>query len=393
MTRVPLILLLMSLGWQFMAQADTLTKKPQHVLILDAGHGGKDPGNLGTRRYNINEKDVVLDITLKVGAYVEKNLDNVKVVYTRQKDVFIPLKERTVIANEAGGDLFVSIHADAFHKPQAYGTTSLVLGRNHQDENRIALQENSAILLEENYEEKYQGFDPTDPQSLIALTLYQDVYLDQSVRLAKRIQEQFEERVDRRNRGVKQQPLYVTSRVAMPAVLVELGFLTNPAEEDFLISEKGQTYMASAIFRAIRNYFAHQDSILLSNQDQGAPRPSLDASSTANLAASAQERIAKPTQETPPPSATSAPPVQFAIQLITSASLKKTTPENFKGLQGVQVLEESGLYKYYLPTGTSYTEADARKEELRDAGFPGAFVIGVRQGQKISASTTRRLLR
>jgi len=382
-----------------MAQTDTLSKKPQHVLILDAGHGGKDPGNLGTQRYAVNEKKVVLDVTLKVGQYVEENLDNVKVVYTRRKDVFVPLQKRAEIANEAGGDLFVSIHADAFRSKQAHGTTSLVLGRNHQDENRIALQENSAILLEEDYEEKYQGFDPQDPQSMIALTLYQDVYLDQSVRLAKRIQEQFEERVQRRNRGIKQQPLYVTSRAAMPAVLVELGFLTNPSEEDFLLSEKGQTYMASAIYRAIKDYYAHQDSVLMENEGPVRPGAALDGSATPSLKsaeeAPSQRRETEPPQAPADPEAASRPKgaVQFAIQLTTSASIKETAPENFKGLKGVKMLEESGLFKYYLPVGTRYNQAQQRKKELRANGFPGAFVIGVRRGQKISAATARRLLR
>jgi N-acetylmuramoyl-L-alanine amidase len=392
--------LLICLGLPFMAQTDTRTKKPQHVLVLDAGHGGKDPGNLGTQRYSVNEKEVVLDVTLKVGQYVEENLDNVKVVYTRRKDVFVPLKKRAEIANEARGDLFVSIHADAFRSKQAHGTTSLVLGRNHQDENRIALQENSAILLEEDYEEKYQGFDPQNPQSMIALTLYQDVYLDQSVRLAKRIQEQFEERVQRRNRGIKQQPLYVTSRAAMPAVLVELGFLTNPNEEDFLLSEKGQTYMASAIYRAIKDYYAHQDSVLLENDGPEKPSAAVDGASTPALK-SAEEAPADSDQAEPAQAQASSPEanprpngaVQFAIQLTTSASMKETSPENFKGLKGVKMLEESGLFKYYLPVGTRYDQAQQRKKELRANGFPGAFVIGVRRGQKISAGTARRLLR
>lgn len=396
--RITLLLLGLCGAFQFIAQADTSSTLPTRVIVLDAGHGGKDPGNLGTQRYSTSEKDVVLDVTLKLGAYLEEKMPRAQVVYTRKSDAFIPLKKRAEIANDAQGDLFVSIHCDAFSKSSVHGATSLVLGRSHGDENRIAIQENSAILLEENYEEKYQGFDPNNPQSMIALTLYQDVYLDQSVRFAKRVQDQFSERVSRRNRGVKQQPLYVTSRTAMPAVLVELGFLTNPREEDFLRSEKGQTYMASAIFRAIRNYFSEQDQIAEEQAGSGARRPKLDQGNSSAM--EEQEKSPSPgniqSNESSPrgerATALQSKDTQYAIQILTSASLKNRNEGRLSNLPEVALLEENGLYKYYLPAGTSYSKAQSLKKRLRENGFPGAFVIGIRQGQKIPASKARELL-
>lgn len=396
--RLTLLLLGLGLALQFIAQGDTSSRLPTRVIVLDAGHGGKDSGNLGTQRYSTTEKDVVLAVTLKLGAYLEEKMPQAKVVYTRKSDEFIPLKKRAEIANQAEGDLFVSIHCDAFSQSSVHGATSLVLGKSHGDENRIAIQENSAILLEENYEEKYQGFDPNDPQSMIALTLYQDVYLDQSVRFAKRVQDQFSQRVNRRNRGVKQQPLYVTSRTAMPAVLVELGFLTNPQEEDFLRSEKGQTYMASAIFRAIRNYFAEQDQIAQERSEEGARQRQVDIQSSPKLPdekqpqaadspsasdqASSQEKSESPENQE----------AEYAVQILTSASLKDRDKEPLQNLKEVAMLEENGLYKYYVPVGSSYSKARSLKKRLRENGFPGAFVIGIRQGQKIPASKARELL-
>lgn len=369
------------------------------VVVIDAGHGGKDPGNLGTQRYKTTEKDIALSVALQLGAYLEQHLTGVKVVYTRKTDIFIPLKERAEIANKAKGDLFISIHCDSYTSSAVHGATSLILGRNHDDENRVALRENSAILLEDNYEERYEGFDPRKPESLIALNLYQNSYLNQSVLLAKKIQDQFRERVNRRDRGVKQQPLYVTSRTAMPAVLVELGFLTNPVEEDFLNSEHGQAYLASAIFRAVRDYKEEQDQIL------GTRNSSEPAESTQTKPAPIQQEL-KPAEQKELPIAENQKPeveqahaeddqskLQFAVQILTSASRKNTAAENFNGLEGVKILEENGLYKYYVGGVASYEAADNLRQQVKNFGFNDAFVIGIYQGKKISATEARKMLR
>lgn len=364
------------------------------TIVIDAGHGGFDPGNLGTKRYSTREKDIALAVSLKVGQYLKDNIPNIEVVYTRQTDVFIPLKKRAEIANEAGGDLFISIHCDSFTQSSVHGATTLVLGRNHEDENRVAIQENSAILLEENYQEKYEGFDPRKPESLIALNLYQNNYLNQSVLLAKKIQDQFRERVNRRDRGVKQQPLYVTSRTAMPAVLVELGFLTNPKEEDFLNSEKGQSYMASAIFRAIRDYKLEQDEILAGQKNNQAPalQPSTEVIQPAESKdPESQVAVQEPASEEKPKEAEQR--VQFAVQILTSDRQRALKDPVFKSTQNIREIEENGLFKYYVGPVNSYAEASALRKQMIDKGFSDAFVIGLSNGEKISAVKARQMLR
>ena len=229
------------------------------TVVLDAGHGGKDPGNLGTGRYKETEKQITLAVTLKLGEYIEKNLPDVKVVYTRMGDTYPTLWQRVNIANGAKADLFISIHCDAFTNSNAYGSGSYIMGLDFTEHNlRMAKKENSSIFLEENYEENYEGFDPNSIESVIALTLNQSVYMDKSIQIAQKIQEQFRTRVKRKDRGVRQAPYFVTSRTLMPSVLVELGFLTNNSEEDFLHSKDGQTFMASAIYRAIKEYKIQQ---------------------------------------------------------------------------------------------------------------------------------------
>ena len=182
----------------------------------------------------------------------DESFSDVKVLYTRIDDSYPTLIGRTDFANDNNADLFISIHCDAFDKSSAHGTSSHVMGLDYSEKNlRVAQKENSVIYLEDNYEENYDGFDPNTPESYIIFSLTQNVYMDQSIQIANNVQKQFTERVKRKNRGVKQAPFWVTSRVNMPSVLIELGFLTNPDEEDFLHSKNGQIYMASAIFRAL----------------------------------------------------------------------------------------------------------------------------------------------
>ena len=184
------------------------------TIVLDAGHGGKDPGNLGTGRYKETEKQVALAVTLKLGEYIEKNLADVEVVYTRKGDTYPTLWQRVNIANGAKADLFISLHCDAFTNSNAYGCGSYVMGLDYTDENlRMAQKENSSIFLEEDYEENYDGFDPNSIESVIALTLNQSVYMDKSILVAQKIQEQFRTRVNRKDRGVRQAPYLVLTDV------------------------------------------------------------------------------------------------------------------------------------------------------------------------------------
>lgn len=224
------------------------------VVVIDAGHGGKDSGTHGAFS---KEKDIALDIALELGKIIQKYLKDVKIIYTRDDDTFIGLKERANIANKNDADLFISIHCNAVpsNQQQIYGTETWVMGPHKTEANfKVAQRENSVILLEENNEEKYEGFDPNDPSSYILFSLYQHAYLENSLTLAEKIEKQFKERVGRYSRGVKQAGFVVLYETSMPSVLVETGFLSNKTEEKYLNDELGQTYIASGIFRAFRSY-------------------------------------------------------------------------------------------------------------------------------------------
>ena len=379
------------------------------TVILDAGHGGRDPGNLGTKRFNTVERDITLAVTLKLGEYLREYMPELNVVYTRTSNKSVTLERRAEIANEAQGDLFISIHCDSYTQSSVNGCTSIVLGKDHNDENRIALKENAAILLEDDYEQRYEGFDPNNPLSFIGLNLMQQTYLNESVNFALLVQKQFEERVQRKNRGVKQQPLFVTSRTAMPAVLIELGFLTNPAEEEFLNSERGQSYMASAIFRAIRNYKAEKDLLsadAISKQNRnGEKKNGALAGSQADKQQETdgtkknnsknlqqQESVPKEKPDLSSQMVNHEDGVFFAIQILTLSSKKKAGDPVFRGLSNVESIGEGGLHKYYVGPTKSLSEAKAQAKKLQQMGFKGAFVIGLENGRKISAVEARKKL-
>lgn len=222
------------------------------TVIIDAGHGGKDPGTMGG---GIKEKDIALKIALELGRIIRENLPDVKVIYTRSTDVFIGLYERADIANNNNANVFISIHCNATKGASAYGTESWVMGTHKNEANlEVAMKENKVISLEDNYLEKYDGFDPNSPEAHIIFSLFQNAYLSQSLNLAAKIEDQFQNRVGRKSRGVKQAGFLVLWKTSMPSVLIETGFLSNPDERSYLNSKTGQVYLASAIFRAFRDF-------------------------------------------------------------------------------------------------------------------------------------------
>ncbi|MDB4240258.1 N-acetylmuramoyl-L-alanine amidase, partial [Flavobacteriaceae bacterium] len=236
----------------------------EFIVVLDAGHGGKDPGNRGNGYY---EKNIALSIALKVGAELEKQ-SNIKVIYTRKKDVFVNLFKRAEIANKAKADLFISIHCDS-HSSNAYGAGTFVLGLHANQRNfEIAKKENSVIFKEENYEQKYDGFDPNSPESVISLVLMQEDYLDQSIVIADLIQKAFVSDLNRKNRTVKQAGFIVLKYTYMPSVLVETGFLTNKKEGAYLNSKKGQREMSESIAKGILRYRNSINSDVIKNDSQ-----------------------------------------------------------------------------------------------------------------------------
>jgi N-acetylmuramoyl-L-alanine amidase len=229
------------------------------VVVIDAGHGGHDNGTHGKL---LKEKDVALNIALKVGDYIEKNIPGVKVIYTRKDDRYLALDERADIANKNKADLFICIHANANPNTKAFGTETFVMGL-HKDEGNLAIaqRENSVILMDENYEERYEGFNPKSPESYILFTLIQSAYQESSLKFAQKVEGQFKDRVGRLSRGVKQAGFVVLWRTTMPSVLIETGFLTNSTEEKFLAGNEGQELIASGIYRAFKEYKNEVESI------------------------------------------------------------------------------------------------------------------------------------
>ena len=338
------------------------------LVVIDAGHGGKDGGTVGTKAM---EKDIALSIALKTGKYIEDNIKDVKVIYTRTTDVFIELHERAKIANRAKADLFISIHVDGFTNARPQGTGTYVMGLAKSDANmRAAMRENKAILLEDNYEEKYENFDPNSPESYIAMVQRQSAFLNQSLELASNIQNQFRERVGRVDRGVKQAPFLVLHQTTMPSVLVETGFISHPDEQNFLASAEGQEYLASAIYRAFKDYKVDIDEKLLSSFKMA---EELKKEQTKGANKGIKGLI-------------------FKVQLATSATKIDLVPENFRGLKDVEVYEAGGLFRYTYGNMNTMEEASSKQDEVRDIGYKDAFVVAFLKGNRISVGEANKLL-
>jgi N-acetylmuramoyl-L-alanine amidase len=389
-------------------------------VIIDAGHGGKDPGNLGTGRYSRKEKDVALIVARQVGQLIQQRLPGVEVVWTRSDDRFLELYERTAIANREKGDLFISIHCDAAENHAAYGASTYVMGKDHDDENQVALRENSVILMEDNFEDKYEGFDPRKPETYIALTLFQRAYQAQSIQFAQTVQDDFRTVIGRKDRGVRQQPLYVTSRTSMPSALIELGFTTNNVE-DFLMSDDGQHTMAEGIYRAFAQYKARREGVAVPTQsllESQLPKPGTTTAS-GEVPALPYPLTAKPTSTVPVsevsvpepavptspgtvPAKTLAPAepvpglveadkpaVVFRVQLSTSGTAKSETDPVFAAVQPVHRVMEGKLYKFYSKGFTTDAEALQLLAVAKKNGFPDAFLVAFRGTLKISVAEAR----
>lgn len=354
------------------------------TIILDAGHGGSDPGNLGTGRYKTTEKDITLDVTLQVAAYLEDAFPGINIILTRDNDSYPELEERVRIANDNDADLFVSIHCDAFTKESAKGSSTFVMGMHRSEEAlRVAMKENASIFNEKDYEKRY-NFDPNDPDTYIALTLRQNTYLDQSLLLSSKIQTQFRDRVGRVDRGVRQAGYYVICFTAMPSVLVELGFLTNKQEEDFLNSQKGKDYMSSAIFRAIRDYKEEMDGKELASfeEEEGEEQE--------------QEQEEEEEEKMPWTSdieyREDVKGIYYQVQIVTSSEQIPMDGSAFNGLEKVDEYFSNGLYKYAAGKTANYDEAKKMQSVLRENGFTGAFVIAFKRGKRISLADAQKEL-
>lgn len=333
------------------------------TIVLDAGHGGKDPGNLGTRRYKSTEKDVALDVTLLVGEYLMEAFPYINVLYTRKDDSYPELIERTQFANKNNADLFVSIHCNANDDKRAHGSDTWVMGPHKNSANlKVAQKENASILLEDNYELKYGDFNPNSPESYLALSLRQNAHLNESLLLAKNVQDEFRTRVGRVDRGVKQSGFYVISFTTMPSILIEMGFLTNPKEEDFLNSKQGKEYMASAIYRAIKKYIASVEEVPLEELAKVGEEESIE------------EVVEKPKFETIKEEKDTLD-INYRVQLLVSNDEIDLDPSNFNGLDPVSKLHANGFYKYYYGKATTYESAKDLRDQANQKGFTESFVV------------------
>ena len=308
------------------------------TVVIDPGHGGKDPGAVSNGYY---EKIIALSTSLKLGRILEEN--NIDVVYTRKNDVFVNLIERANIANRSGGQLFLSIHCNA-HSSQAYGAETFVLGPHANQRNfEVAKKENSVIFLEDDYEKKYDGFDPSDPESVITLMLMQENYKDKSVLAAKYIQNGFVDKLKRKDREIKEAGFIVLKYTTIPSVLIELGFLTNKTEGAYLNSLNGQKELADAIATAVIKYKNDYFENL-------AQTPGLTDSIENNIT--------------------------YRVQIAASKNRLELKPYNFKGLESIDVVKEGNLYKYLYGEHPTIEDAKSSLEEAKKNGYESSFIVG-----------------
>lgn len=370
------------------------------TVVIDAGHGGHDPGAQGSFA---REKDINLAVSLELGALISKNFDDVKVIYTRKTDKYLTLQERADIVNNNHADLFLCIHTNSSPVSSAYGAETFTLGLAKTKSNLdVAMRENSVILLEDDYKTKYRGFDPGSVDSYIMFEFMQDKYIDRSLDIASTIQKQFEKYAGRSDRGVRQAGFWVLHRSACPSVLVELGFISNPSEEKYLTSTKGRTEMATAIYNAFVSFKREHDKKSGKLQENKKyveiPKPAEDTlkqekADTNGMANTVSDHLqhnktvsnanVEVLRSDEPKTMANASVTVYKVQLFASDRIIKAGSPEFKGLKSVEFFKENGLYKYTIGSETDYQLIrKVRKDVL--SKFPTAFIIGFMGERKLS---------
>jgi N-acetylmuramoyl-L-alanine amidase len=368
-------------------------KSEQHVkwgfnytmktIVIDAGHGGHDGGCHGV---SAHEKNVTLSVALKLGALLEKNIPGLNVIYTRKTDAFVELHERAAIANRYKADLFVSIHCNANNNTSAYGTESWTMGLHKSEGNLdVAKRENSAILMEKNYDIHYEGFDPNSPEAYIMFSLNQNAFIDQSLMLAANVEDEFK-KDGRFSRGVKQAGFLVLWRTTMPAILIETGFLTNSNEEQYLASEKGQNELTQSIFTAIKNYkikvegevnalFSNQDRTVSVKNDQGNIVESTDPKKIDTVQSPAPDKTTADHKTTPS--------VYYSVQLAASKNQINIKTAPYSDVQMVRVeADDSGYFRVFAGKHSTKKAAMDQLDVLVQKGFKGCFIVGFENGKR-----------
>ena len=342
------------------------------VLVIDAGHGGNDPGAVGKIS---KEKDINLKVALKVGKMIEDNCKDVKVIYTRKRDVFVTLNRRAQIANEAKADLFISIHTNAVAKNKTVkGTSTWTLGLAKSDDNlEVAKRENAVILYEDDYQTHYEGFNPNSAESYIIFEFMQDQYMSQSVRLASLVQNEFKQTGRRIDRGVHQAGFLVLKASAMPSILVELGFISTPEEERYLNTENGVNTLSKSIYQAFLTY-KNEQSVALANEETPTTKPAKKPESkqqTTTAPKKEKAKVANNNNET-----------VFKLQLFSTSKPLDKNDKRLKGLKNVAYYQEGGLYKYTCGDSANYDEVVRTKQQLASQ-YKGSFIVAFKNGKKI----------
>ena len=354
------------------------------TIVLDAGHGGHDAGAVGSFS---KEKNINLRYTLLVGDMIKKNIPDAKVIYTRDKDVFVDLNERARIANRNKADLFVSIHTNSSKNTSANGMETFTLGVSRSKENmEVAMLENSVIKLEEDYETKYEGFDPNSVDSYIMFEFMKDQYTDRSITCADFIQTKMINTSKRNDRGVRQAGFLVLRATAMPSVLVELGFISNKDEEKYLNNNENQVKLATAIFNGIKEYKHELDKksggSVNSEELKAEVTEPVEVTQPKKDLEAKEENKGELTKEKEEITPNSEYEYEFFIQYLVSKNNYSADNAVFKGHAPTKVLNENNLYKYLIGPFDVNTVFNKRNEITKN--FPDAFIVAYKEGKKVS---------
>lgn len=374
--------------------AVAMAAKKGFTLVIDAGHGGHDAGALGTFS---KEKNINLNVALAFGRLVENNCPQVKVIYTRKTDVFIPLHQRADIANRNKADLFISIHTNALPKgARATGLETYTLGMHRASDNfDVAKRENSVILIEKDYKQHYEGFDPSSSESYIMFEFLQDKNMAQSVELARLVQKRTCAVAARPNKGVKQAGFLVLRETSMPSCLIELGFISTPSEEQFLNSDEGVASMGRGIYQAFCEYLAKYDKSFTVpfkpgedvKQQMTEPEKETVKEEKKEEKKETKEEKNNVPQQTEALEKNEAP--VFKVQILTSSVKLKSGSRQLKGQEDADFYKDGNLYKYTVGASTNYNEIYRLRKQLLDR-FPEAFIIAFKDGQRMDVQQAIR---
>lgn len=365
----------------------TAAEKP-FTVVIDAGHGGKDHGALGQA---VHEKDVNLGVALKLGKLIEDGMPDAKVVYTRSSDKFVSLQGRADIANRSSGDLFISIHANSVSEKSktrqtVSGTSVYVLGNKSEENLAVAKRENAVIMLEDDYTTRYSGFDPNSTESYIAFELIQNQHMEHSLRAAKEIQSELVTTAGRQNNGVRQAMFWVLVKTGMPAVLVELDFICNPRQEQYMGSEAGQNQLAEAIFNGLRVYKTscdrenHKETANVKNTRSKSVAEKRDKAEPAKP--KAPVAVATEATDSTPAPIPSPAVTTWRIQFMTSPKQLPAESASFRGLDNVDCYRDGKVWKYTTGNWPTVREANRELAKVRKL-FGDAFVIEWCDGKRV----------